>query len=72
MDIVIIILSKNLNMYYRIILKFLKNEKVNWGIIGGSIANKFADGFSKINNATVKGIASLNKNNLQSFKKNFK
>ena len=47
-------------------------KKVNWGIIGlGSIANKFADGFSKINNATVKGIASLNKNNLQSFKKKF-
>ena len=44
-------------------------KKVNWGIIGlGSIANKFADGFSIINNATVKGIASLNTNNLQSFK----
>ena len=42
-------------MYYQIILKLLKNEKVNWGIIGlGSIANKFADGFSIINNATVK------------------
>ena len=47
-------------------------KKVNWGIIGlGSIANKFADGFSIINNATVKGIASLNTNNLQSFKKKF-
>ena len=45
-------------------------NKINWGIIGlGNIASKFADGFSKINNATVKGIASLNKNNLQSFKK---
>ena len=47
-------------------------KKVNWGIIGlGNIANKFADGFSIINNATVKGIASLNKDNLQSFKKKF-
>ena len=46
--------------------------KVNWGIIGlGNIANKFAEGFSIINNATIKGVASLNTNNLQSFQKKF-
>ena len=47
-------------------------KKVNWGIIGlGNIANKFAEGFSIINNATIKGVASLNTNNLQSFQKKF-
>ena len=44
-------------------------KKINWGIIGlGSIANKFADAFSYIDNATVKGIASLNQKKLHSFK----
>ena len=48
-------------------------KKINWGIIGlGNIANKFADGFSNIDNASIKGIASLNENKLQSFKKKFK
>ena len=40
-------------------------KKINWGIIGlGSIANKFADAFSYIDNATVKGIASFDQNKL--------
>ena len=48
-------------------------KKINWGIIGlGNIANKFADGFSNIDNASIKWIASLNENKLQSFKKNLK
>ena len=48
-------------------------KKINWGIIGlGSIANKFADAFSYIDNATVKGIASFNQNKLHSFKNKFK
>ena len=47
-------------------------KKINWGIIGlGSIANKFADAFSYTDNATVKGIASLNEYNLQTFQKKF-
>ena len=48
-------------------------KKINWGISGlGSIANKFADAFSYTDNATVKGIASLNQNKLHSFKNKFK
>tara|TARA_B100001564_G_scaffold313666_1_gene287308 strand:- start:416 stop:1450 length:1035 start_codon:yes stop_codon:yes gene_type:complete len=47
-------------------------KKINWGIIGlGNIANKFADGFSIIDNAAIKGIASLNEYNLQTFQKKF-
>ena len=47
-------------------------KKINWGIIGlGNIANIFAEGFSNLENASIKAVASLNKNNLQSFKKKF-
>ena len=45
-------------------------KKINWGVIGlGFIANKFANSFSFVNNANLKGIASLNKDRLQLFKK---
>ena len=48
-------------------------KKINWGVIGlGFIANKFANSFSIVNNANLKGIASLNKDRLKSFKKRFK
>ena len=48
-------------------------KKINWGIIGlGHIANKFANAFSTIDNANIKGIASFDKDKLQSFKKRFK
>ena len=48
-------------------------KKINWGVIGlGFIANKFANSFSFVNNANLKGIASLNKDRLQLFKKRFK
>lgn len=47
-------------------------KKINWGIIGlGNIANIFGDGFSTVDNAIIKGIASLNKNKLKSFQKKF-
>ena len=47
-------------------------KKVNWGIIGlGGVANKFADGFKYINNASIKGIASKDINKLNSFKNKF-
>lgn len=47
-------------------------KKINWGIIGlGNIASKFAEGFSIVDNASIKGIASLNKDNLKSFQKKF-
>ena len=46
-------------------------KKINWGIIGlGNVANKFADGFLKVNNASIKGIASQKKDHLISFQKN--
>ena len=46
--------------------------KINWGIIGlGKIAKKFAEGFSNLDNASVKAIASKKKKNLDSFKKKF-
>ena len=33
--------------------------KINWGIIGiGTIAKKFAEGFSNLENASLKAIAS--------------
>ena len=48
-------------------------KKISWGIIGlGNIANKFADAFSIVDNANLKGIASLNNNKLIDFKKKFK
>ena len=48
-------------------------KKINWGIIGlGNIANKFADAFSIVDNANLKGIASLNNNKLLNFKKKFR
>ena len=47
-------------------------KKINWGIIGlGQIANKFANAFSIIDNAHIKGIASFDKDKLPSFKKKF-
>jgi predicted dehydrogenase len=47
-------------------------KKINWGIIGlGNVANKFADGFLKVNNASIKGIASQKKDHLISFQKKF-
>ena len=47
-------------------------KKINWGIIGlGNIANKFAEGFSKVDNCSLKGIASKNNDNLNLFKKKF-
>ena len=47
-------------------------KKINWGIIGlGYIANKFANAFSIVDNANIKGIASCDKDKLQSFKKRF-
>ena len=47
-------------------------KKINWGIIGlGNIANQFANAFSIVDNANIKGIASLDKNKLQSFKERF-
>ena len=47
-------------------------NKINWGIIGlGNIADKVCESFSKVNNCTLKGIASKNKNNLNLFKKKF-
>tara|TARA_Y100001980_G_C14516544_1_gene291860 strand:+ start:108 stop:1142 length:1035 start_codon:yes stop_codon:yes gene_type:complete len=48
-------------------------KKISWGIIGlGNIANKFADAFTIVDNANLKGIASLNNNKLIDFKKKFK
>ena len=36
--------------------------KINWGIIGlGTIAKKFVEGFSNLNNASIKAIASKKK-----------
>ena len=47
-------------------------KKINWGIIGlGNIASKFAEGFSETDNANIKGVASHNKKNLDTFKKKF-
>ena len=47
-------------------------KKINWGIVGlGHIANQFANAFSIIDNAKIKGIASCDKDKLQSFKKRF-
>ena len=47
-------------------------KKINWGIIGlGNIASKFAEGFSKVDNCSLKGIASKDNNNLNLFKKKF-
>ena len=47
-------------------------NKINWGIIGlGNIASKFAEGFSFVDNAILKGISSKNKDKLNSFKRNF-
>ena len=47
-------------------------KKINWGIIGlGNIANQFANAFSMVGNASIKGIASLDKDKLRSFKKKF-
>ncbi len=47
-------------------------KKINWGIIGlGNIANKFAEGFFKVDNCSLKGIASKNNDNLNLFKKKF-
>ena len=47
-------------------------KKINWGIIGlGNIANQFANAFSIVDNANIKGIASLDKDKLQSFKERF-
>ena len=47
-------------------------KKINWGIIGlGHIANQFANAFSVIDNAKIKGIASFDKDKLKSFKKRF-
>ena len=47
-------------------------KKINWGIIGlGHIANQFANAFSMVGNANIKGIASLDKDKLRSFKKKF-
>ena len=47
-------------------------EKINWGIIGlGTIAKKFAEGFSNLDNASIKAVASKNKENLDLFKKKF-
>ena len=46
--------------------------KINWGIIGlGTIAKKFAGGFSNLDNASIKAIASKKKENLDLFKKKF-
>ena len=46
--------------------------KINWGIIGlGTIAKKFVEGFSNLNNASIKAIASKKKENLNLFKKKF-
>ena len=47
-------------------------KKISWGIIGlGHIANQFANAFSIVDNAKIKGIASFDKDKLQSFKKRF-
>ena len=47
-------------------------SKINWGIIGlGTIAKKFAEGFSNLDNASIKAVASKNKENLDLFKKKF-
>ena len=47
-------------------------KKINWGIVGlGNIANQFANAFSIVDNANIKGIASFDKDKLQSFKKKF-
>ena len=47
-------------------------KKINWGIVGlGHIANQFANAFSIVDNAKIKGIASFDKDKLQSFKKRF-
>ena len=47
-------------------------KKINWGIIGlGNIANKFAEGFSKVDNCSLKGISSKDNDNLNLFKKKF-
>ena len=47
-------------------------NKINWGIIGlGNIANKFAEGCIKINNASIKGIASQNRDKLSYFQQKF-
>ena len=41
-------------------------NKINWGIIGlGNIASKFAEGFSFVDNAILKGISSKNKDKLK-------
>ena len=46
--------------------------KINWGIVGlGTIAKEFAKGFSNLNNASIKAIASKKKKNLELFKKKF-
>ena len=47
-------------------------KKINWGIVGlGNIANQFANAFSIVDNAKIKGIASFDKDKLRSFKKKF-
>ena len=47
-------------------------KKINWGIVGlGNIANKFAEGFSKVDNCSLKGISSKDNDNLNLFKKKF-
>ena len=47
-------------------------NKINWGIIGlGNIANKFAEGFVSVDNASIKGVSSKNKDKLNLFKENF-
>ena len=46
--------------------------KINWGIVGlGTIAKEFAEGFSNLDNASIKAIASKKKENLELFKKKF-
>ena len=47
-------------------------QKVNWGIIGlGSIAKKFAEGFSSVNNAKILAVASRESKNINFFKEKF-
>ena len=47
--------------------------KINWGILGlGDIALKFADAFSNLDNAKIKGIASNSDKKLILFKEQFK
>ena len=46
--------------------------KINWGIIGlGTIAKKFAEGFSDLDNSSIKAIASKKRENVSLFKKKF-